>query len=265
MSYTYNQNVRIHYEVQGDGPPLFLHHALSDSLEGWQDGGWIESLQHHYRLILMDARGHGASDRPHEARAYTLGKRVGDVVAVLDHLGLRRVHYLGYSLGGWVGFGLARLAPERLRSLIIGGGHPYAEDMSRFRQGLQDGLASWVALLGAYTPLPVAVKERMLRNDLQALQASVAADRPDLSGMLPALQIPSLLIVGEADPRSRYVQRAATEMPDAQLHIMPGLNHSQTFLQSEKILPQILDFLEEVERNEAVGEFRSTVTEGSLP
>ena len=60
MPYANNQEVRIHYRVEGDGIPLVLQHGFSDSLESWYEMGYVEPLKHDYRLILIDARGHGA-------------------------------------------------------------------------------------------------------------------------------------------------------------------------------------------------------------
>ena len=63
MTYANNQGVRIHYEVAGDGPPLVLQHGLGGTLEVNRIAGW-GALQDDYRLVLVDARGHGASDKP---------------------------------------------------------------------------------------------------------------------------------------------------------------------------------------------------------
>ena len=62
MPYATNQGVRIHYQVEGDGPPLVLQHGFFWSVEGWYRVGYVDTLRTSYRLILIDARGHGASD-----------------------------------------------------------------------------------------------------------------------------------------------------------------------------------------------------------
>jgi pimeloyl-ACP methyl ester carboxylesterase len=73
-------------------------------------------------LVLIDVREHGGSDKPHEPEAAAgLVQRLADLVTVLDNLGIDRAHYFGYSLGGLFGLGLAKHAPDRIRSLSIGG------------------------------------------------------------------------------------------------------------------------------------------------
>jgi len=126
MPYANNQGVQIHYEVEGNGPPLVLLHGLSETYEIWRISSYVESLKKEYRLILVDARGHGDSDKPHDSEAYTMKSMVSDVVAVLDDLKISKAHFLGYSMGGWIGFGIAKYSPQRFHSLIIGGMHPYA-------------------------------------------------------------------------------------------------------------------------------------------
>jgi pimeloyl-ACP methyl ester carboxylesterase len=66
----------------------------------------------------------GRVTNPHDPAAYELPLHVGDIVAVLDALNLRRAPFWGYSMGGWIGFGMAKYAPERVQALIIGGQHP---------------------------------------------------------------------------------------------------------------------------------------------
>jgi pimeloyl-ACP methyl ester carboxylesterase len=125
--YTMNQGIHIHYHFEGEGPPLVLQHGFTSRLEAWRQFGYVQALQHSYQLILLDARGHGASDKPHDLVAYALPKCVGDVMAVLDALNIAKAHFCGYSMGGWIGFAMARYAPERVESLIIRGAHPYRD------------------------------------------------------------------------------------------------------------------------------------------
>jgi pimeloyl-ACP methyl ester carboxylesterase len=82
-------------------------------------------LKEHHQLILLDARGHGESDKPHDPAAYDVAHRSWDVQAVLDDLSILK------SLGGWTGFWLARYALHRCNSFILGGAHLYAEICSR--------------------------------------------------------------------------------------------------------------------------------------
>jgi pimeloyl-ACP methyl ester carboxylesterase len=127
MPYATHQGVRIHYQVEGAGPPLVLLHGFNGNLERWYESGYVEPLQHDYHLILIDARGHGASDKPHERTAYAWPIPVADVVAVLDHLQIPQAHVLGYSMGGEVCFGLAKYAPTRVISLTLGVSWPTAD------------------------------------------------------------------------------------------------------------------------------------------
>jgi pimeloyl-ACP methyl ester carboxylesterase len=124
MPYVHNAGVRIHYQVEGEGPALVLQHGFSESVVDWYESGYAEALRPDYRLIIIDARGHGASDKPHDPDAYLLNRRVSDVIAVLDALEIAKASYWGYSMGGWIGFGIAKYAKERIRALVIGGNSP---------------------------------------------------------------------------------------------------------------------------------------------
>ncbi len=91
MPYTNSQGVRIHYEVEGRGPSLVLMHGFSSNLKTWRFYGYVKDLKGDYRLILLDARGHGDSDKPHDPKAYGPEMRTDDVVAVLNDLGVEDI------------------------------------------------------------------------------------------------------------------------------------------------------------------------------
>jgi pimeloyl-ACP methyl ester carboxylesterase len=253
MPYAEHQGVRIHYQIEGEGPALVLHHGFSGSSENWYDAGYVATLQQDYRVLVLDARGHGASDKPHDPAAYELEQRVGDVVAVLDHEQITRAHYYGYSMGGWVGYGVAQYAPERFHSLIIGGSHPYARSMEfqrqHMRQGIEDGIEAFVAgMEKTYGPMPPKRKAQMLANDLKALLAA-AQDRPNLEAVLPTMQMPCLLFVGEADGVYSDVKTCVEQIPNATFFSLPGLNHAETMRRSDLVLPHVTAFLKAVSQS----------------
>jgi pimeloyl-ACP methyl ester carboxylesterase len=247
MPYATNQGVRIHYQVEGDGAPLVLLHGFNSNLANWYERGYVEPLRCDYRLILIDARGHGASDKPHDRAAYTWPIPVADVIAVLDHLHIPQAHVLGYSMGGGACFGLAKYAPTRVMSLLIGG-IPAQEDSFATFEGV-DGtdpesfFAAYEAKLGVR--LPPDRKARMATNDLQAL-AAAAQTRPSLEEVLPQMTMPCLLFVGEADPWSPLVQDNARRIPKATVVSFPGLGHAEVSRRADLVLPQVTQFLRAV-------------------
>jgi pimeloyl-ACP methyl ester carboxylesterase len=121
MPFVTNQGVRIYHETIGNGPVLVMHHGTFGSGADWIDCGYVDALKADHQLILLDAWGHGQSDKPHDPKAYDLALRASDVLSVLDALGIQKADYFGYSLGGWIGFGLAKRALERFGSFIFVG------------------------------------------------------------------------------------------------------------------------------------------------
>ena len=256
MPYANNHSVRIHYQVEGEGPPLVLQHGFTSNLQSWYTYGYVAALQQHYRLILIDARGHGQSDKLYDPQAYALQHRVEDVLAVLDTLQVDNAHYLGYSMGGRIGFGIAKYHPERFFSLIIGGMHPYessTESVETRITLLQQGMAAYVADAERHSgPMAPERKARLLANDPEALIAFLQAPR-GLSGieqLLLDITLPCLLYVGEADGFYPGAQEGVKYMPNARFVSFPGLNHSQTSQASHLIVPHVTQFLREVAQEE---------------
>ncbi len=112
---TTSAGVDIAYEVVGEGTPLALLHLLFDTREFWWRSGYVDAIRSTRRqLVLIDASGHGESDKPHEPEAYSLERRANEVIAVLDGLNIERTEVLGYSMGGWTALGLVCYHPDRL-------------------------------------------------------------------------------------------------------------------------------------------------------
>lgn len=245
MSYANNHGVRIHLEVEGEGDPILLHHGFSDSLASWAENGWLHALKGRYQVIRMDARGHGQSDKPRDPDAYGMAQRVGDVLAVLDHLGIEAAHYAGYSLGGRVGWELAGTHQDRVRSVILGGAHPFAQSMEPYRLGMFHGAKAWVGLIEQRAgPLPEGTRARLLENDAAALSASVARDRPDRSELLERVRAPTLLFCGAEDELRPEIERAAFSLPHAHLLQVTGYDHLKLAAHLEAVLPTVQRFLD---------------------
>jgi pimeloyl-ACP methyl ester carboxylesterase len=267
MPYTINKGIHIHYELEGKGPPLVMMHGFSGSLEAWYENGYVQELRKNYQLILMDARGHGASDKPHEIAAYRPNLFADDIVAILDDLRVKKAHYFGYSQGAAIGFkSVARYAFPRFYSLILGGMSPYnvtteAEKQwsklltSAMQTAVEQGMESYISIMEKIVgPMLPVVKAQCLKNDPSALLAmrKAYAEWSGAGDILATITIPCLIFVGEADAYYLKAKRGAEHLPDATFISFPGLNHVECMRQSNLVIPHISQFLAKVGRNSEV-------------
>ena len=253
MPYAHNNGVRINYEVEGQGEPLILQHGFSGDLTGWRLYGYVDALKDTYQCILIDARGHGASDKPHDPEAYVLTNKVTDVTAVLDDLKIEKAHYWGYSMGGVIGLAVATHGGERFRSVVMGGAAPGPRDrvagdrLEGYLKALEAGLEAMAA------QMPMERRERFLKNDPEALRATVIATQSDPVYDLQDPIAPCLFYNGGADPSIPRARAMATETPPSVRYEEIGdLDHGQGFQRSDLVLPVVLPFLAEVSRVAAV-------------
>jgi pimeloyl-ACP methyl ester carboxylesterase len=121
MAFVTHRGQRIHYTVDGAGALVVFQHGLLSNAESWKRAGFVDALSDRFRVACVDSLGHGRSDKPAEPALYAEHQRGGDIVAVIDHLGERRAHLIGYSMGGWMAVAVARHHRERLASLTVAG------------------------------------------------------------------------------------------------------------------------------------------------
>lgn len=249
MPFVRSGDLQIHYRTYGEGPALVLQHGFANSSAAWSKLGYVEALSQKYFVITIDARGHGASDKPRQPEAYVLPRFVEDVLAVLDDLHMERAHFFGYSMGGWIGFGMARYAPERLLSLIVGGHHPEGGDFEAFRgvDGLDRGRFMMAMEQMVGEEIDPRLKRLMAANDLVAL-AALVQPRIDQRQVLQGLDVPCLIFAGTKDTRYPSLTECAQRHACATFFSLPGLNHIQTIMRSDLVVPRALAFLAQFER-----------------
>lgn len=236
-SYAVHNGVRIAYEVSGEGEPLVLIPGISQSRGAWEAAGFVEAFVRSGRkVITVDPRGHGDSDKPHDPAAYEANLVADDIISVLDALRIEKADLLGYSRGGWIAMSTAIRYPRRVRLVVAGGAHPYAEDLAPFRRAFSGELEQWVALIERRVgALPENARAMFLANDVHALRAAVAADRADVSRALVNSGVSLLLYAGSEDPRAPLALRFAQSTPRAEYLEIPGQDHFQAFFNPDRV------------------------------
>lgn len=250
MPYVMNRGVRINYEVEGEGPALLLLHGTTQSIEDWREAGYTAALKNLRRLVIPDLRGHGQSDKPHNAADYDWQLLVEDSTSVLDDQGISSADVFGYSAGSYIAMGMAMSVPERLNSLVLGGGsNAWGGLPDAFRLLLEQGMEVFVkASFESGGPMPPSQRARQLTNDPAALMASLSGPRCTPSGeQLASFSKPTFIYAGEADPRCiEGSKEMASQLPHATFVMLPGINHVEGFWRSDLVLPHLIPFLTKV-------------------
>ncbi|MFX1298969.1 MAG: alpha/beta fold hydrolase [Promethearchaeota archaeon] len=107
--------IKICYDIHGEGGPIILIHGFSDRKEHWR--GQVDALSEHFKVIRIDNRGTGKSDRPDGV--YTMEVYASDVAGLMDFLGIEKAHIAGHSLGGMIAQNFAILYPSKVDMLIL--------------------------------------------------------------------------------------------------------------------------------------------------
>lgn len=207
-----SDGVKLRYFTAGSGDPVLLLHGFSGSADGLyiKPGTFDALVEGGYRVIALDQRGHGGSDKPRAGNAYGTAM-VEDVRKLLDALEIGQVHLVGYSMGGKVANAFRERHPERLLSITLGGyGWPWQSREVTLTEA-QESMRNRQVLPG---------------NDLQAL-AGVRVGMHELSSTRASLatnEVPALAIIGDKDTVvSAADQKSLVEtMTNLEFVVIPG-------------------------------------------
>ena len=237
-------DVKLHYRFDGDEslPVLVLSNSLGTSLDMWQPQ--IAALTQRFRVLRYDTRGHGQSSVTEGP--YSIAQLGGDVIALLDHLGLQRVHFCGLSMGGITGMWLGVHHGDRLNKLILCNTAAYIgppENWTNRAAAVErDGVASIAAaVVDKWLTPDFAAQQAELVQTLRAMLGATdargyaancrAVRDSDLRNDVQRIATPTLVIAGTGDiptppadgrylaeniPGAKYVELYAAHLSNLQ-------------------------------------------------
>jgi 3-oxoadipate enol-lactonase len=240
-----------------DGPVLVLSNSLGTTMDMWEPQ--LPAFSQRFRVLRYDTRGHGGSPVP--PGPYTIDEIGGDVLELLDSLGLERISFCGLSLGGAVGIWLAANAPARLDRLVLcctAAQFPppelWEERAAAARRDGVEALADAVMQRWFSAGFRAAHPETVAR--FRALVASTPAEGYaaccealrdlDLRPRLGEVAAPTLVVAGSEDPATppERGQLIADGIPGARLVVIEGVAHLANLERPGELDATVLDHLD---------------------
>jgi pimeloyl-ACP methyl ester carboxylesterase len=242
MTYAPVNGLQIYYETHGSGRPLVLLHGGLLTID-LSFGPLIEPLAASRQVIAVELQGHGHT--ADTGRPMTIESLAGDVVALLDHLGITEADLFGFSLGGFVAYAVALGASARVGRLIVASAdahRPPGRESAPLGEDRMPTPADFQAMRDAYA----AVAPDPAQFDEFAARASAMVHEfPGWTDELRSLRVPTMLIFGDRDfsPLPDVVELLGF-LPDAQLAVLPGTTHMGVMRRPAELLALITPFLD---------------------
>lgn len=249
MPHTVSRGVRIWWEEEGEGPPIVLLHGYTSNLRThWRASGWFEHLAANHRVIALDQRGHGRSEKPRQRDSYSRSLMAADVAAVLDAAGVERATLFGYSMGAIVGTQTLLDYPARFDGAILGGmgvqwevdgrrqcpdeEHPGAPRPHRDLQRSASAVTSW---LRHYNPFAM----RALAQGVFFGQDPMPAAR------LSEIDVPVLSVSGTRDRFCAGTKLLPSAITNCRRVVLTGQTHIST-VSDPRFKAAVSEFLAEL-------------------
>jgi pimeloyl-ACP methyl ester carboxylesterase len=217
-------DAKIYYEIYGKGQPLVMLHGgiLGATYDFAQ---LIDSLSKRFQVIAISTRGHGKSELGTTSFSYK--QRANDALAVIKAVTKDSVIVFGFSDGGYTGYELASMYPERIKKLIITGASERNPSMSfKLTFTLEDAFkmdSAFIKQQRALMPEPGRLQE-VFSTVGDFYNNHLVVD----SALLSAIKCPVLIMAGDHDPfnSAQHVVNAAKMLPNSALAIIPNATHA---------------------------------------
>jgi pimeloyl-ACP methyl ester carboxylesterase len=224
-----HDGVEIAFLDEGEGEPIVLVHGFASTAQvNWVHPGWVATLTRAgRRVIALDNRGHGASEKLYDPAAYHSARMADDVRALLDHLDLARADVMGYSMGARITAFFALAHPARLRRAVLGGLGIRLVDGVGLPESIADALEA-PSLADVRDPMGRTFRAfaEQTRSDLKALAACIRGSRQTLSReQVAAIRAPVLVAVGTKDEVAGPAPELAALLPAGRALDIPGRDH----------------------------------------
>jgi 3-oxoadipate enol-lactonase len=265
-----SNDVEIYYEIRGEGTPLLMIHGWGSSSEMWPPK-FIEELTKHHKLILVDNRGTGRSDKPDVE--YSIKMMAHDAASIMDVINVSKAHVFGASMGGMIAQEFAFHYPEKVESLILGcttcGGSQMIESeevrklINTFASGHPPEMSPELQnkmLRFSFTPSFLKENLNTIIKGFMAIKYPTPAFamgrqaqailNHDTYDRLTQIKVPTLVLYGEEDimvpiENSRIL---AERIPNAKIKMFESVGHNFTAGIEKKVAEVILEFLAGVEK-----------------
>ncbi len=241
-----SDGVEIAFLDEGAGDPVLLIHGFaSNTVVNWVDTGWIRFLTGNgFRVISMDNRGHGRSQKLYRVEDYGAPQMAEDARRLLDHLGISRADVMGYSMGARIAAFLTLAHPDRVRSAIFGG---LGINMVRGMAGTGPIAHALEAESIDQVTNPTARTFRAFaeqtKSDLKALAACIRSSRdPITADDVGRITSPVLVVVGSDDVVGGSASALAALIPGGEAVEIPGRDHMKA-VGDRRYKEAVLDFL----------------------
>lgn len=262
-----SNGVRIHYTDEGEGTPVILIHGFAANADlNWRSPGVTEELAKDYRVISIDNRGHGLSEKPLDPKKYGR-EMVDDVVRLMDHLQITKAHIIGYSMGGFITLKLLTEYPERVLTASPCGmaWKPLDEENTSFLTKLADSIekgGTFRPLFERLTPIGEEISEVRIAavdylvgyfNDKMALANLIRSftEFEVREDVLKRNAVPTLTCVGDIDPLRDGAEKMHELMPSHELVFIEGADHLTT-MDNPDYIHALKDFLKKHESPQVV-------------